>query len=366
MPLNFKSANPLAFYALTLAVALGASGLLSCATQPPFRVSREIPAEVNTRGKNEVAVTGFDKHRDGPTIAQKLKVEIDGAEKFKIVPRSRASLELRGEVEESGYSEHITRHEATCYDEYERVKGEDPPDKNRREYECTERRRHGKARVELHVDVINVEKREILKPKFASCEDSETTSSLKGGEGLTDSIVGLFKDSQTIPAKTSSKEPPGIDGGSMLELCQTSAIGKVSKALVPTTVWEWVPFKKDSGVPEFAEALEHLEIGSPEEYPDDWGEAIELLVAVLENPELKPSTRAKAYWNLGLAYSHAQSFDEAEEAFRAGRELAPDGGRDGQYGCIAVKKDCFRQQIRENNTRRKDYQESIRQESSGR
>jgi len=357
--------DPIALCALTLAVALCASGLLSCATQPPLRVSREIPAEVNTRGKNEVAVTGFDKHRDGPTVAQKLKVEIDGAEKFKIVPRSRANLELRGEVEESNYSEHITRHDATCYNEYKRVKGKDS-DKNKREYKCTERKRHGKARVELHVDVIDVEKKEILKPKFASCEDSETTSSLKGGDDLMDSIVGLFADSQTISAKTSSKEPPGIDGDLMLEVCQSIAIDKVAKALVPRTVWEWFPFKEDPAAPEFSEALEHLEIGGPEEYPDDWEEAIKLLVAVLENPELKPAARAKAYWNLGLTYSHTQSFDEAEEAFRAGRKLAPDGGRDGQYGCTAVKKDCFRWHIQQNSARREDYQESIRQQSSGR
>ena len=357
--------NPIALCAILLATALGASGLLSCATQPPLRVSREIPAEVNTRGKNEVAVTGFDKHRDGPTVAQKLKVEIDGAEKFKIVPLSRAELELRGEVEENSYSEHITRHEATCYNEYKRVEGKDP-DKNKREYKCTERRRHGTARVELHVDVIDAEKKEILKPKFASCENSKTTSSLKGGDDLMDSVVGLFTDSQTISAKTSSKEPPGIDGSTMLELCQLSTIGKVAKALVPTTVWEWFPFKEDPAVPEFAEALDHLEIGGPEEYPDDWGEAIRLLVAVIENSELKPATRAKAFWNLGLAYSHTQSFDEAEEVFRAGRKLAPDGGRGGKYGCTAVKKDCFRQQIQNNSTRREDYQESIRQQSSGR
>ena len=355
--------NPLALCALLLSTALGSSVILSCASPPVSTMGYPRAAEVDVRGKNEVAVIGFNRHRNGSAVRTKLQEKLGETEQFKIVAPGRASLHLKGKVEESYKRKGSDSRRATCV-ESEKYKDEDGKTAYRkREYSCTEHIRQAEVRVALQMEVVNAKNKDILVSKRPICEKEEQTTSLynpldeKGTLGLLGELLETV-GGNTVTEKKSKPSAPEIDENAMFEGCLDEVGDTAIRTIARWTENVSLTLKKDSSVPEFKRAQELADHGA-------WGEVLEIYESVSKNPGLSPKSRVRAYFNLGkVQMYHAKDFSGAMSSFEKGMESARSGGKE-DCSEKTPRKNCFVSRINEAKWRAEDWKKLQRQRRSG-
>lgn len=355
--------NPLALCALLLATALSASGLLSCASTVTSTMDYPRAAEIDVRGKNQIAVIGFNSHRDGSTVRTKLQEKLGESKQFKLVAPGRASLHMKGKVEESYKREDTDSRGAECVASQKYT--EDGKTKYReRRYYCTEHIRQAEVRVAMQMEVLNAKNKDILISKRPICEKKERTSSLydpalEGGTWM--SVLGAVADvvaGDAVTERKSRSSAPEIDENAMFESCLDEVSGMAAHTVARWTEKVSVPLKKDNAVPEFMRAQELADRGA-------WDEVLEIYEAVSKNPELSPNSRIRAYLNLGnVQMYHAKEFSGARNSFEKGMELAKSGGKE-DCSEKTPRKNCFGARINETKWRAEDWQKLQRQRRSG-
>lgn len=363
MPLNFKSANPLALCALLLATALSSSGLLSCASTVTSTMGYPRAAEIDVRGKNEIAIIGFNNHRDGSTVRTKLQEKLGETEQFKIVAPGRASLHMKGKVEESYKKEDTDSRGAECV--ASEAYTEDGKKKYReRKYYCTEHIRQAEVRVALQLEVLNAKNKDILLSKRPICEKKEQSSSLYDPDLEVDSWLGVIGEiaemagGDTVTEVRSRSSAPEIDENAMFEGCLDEVSDEATHTIARWTENVSISLKKDDDIPEFNRAKELAARGA-------WGEVLEIYGAVSKKPGLSPNSRIRTYLNLGnVQMYHAKDFSGARSSFEKGMELAKPGGKE-DCSERTPRKSCFEARINEAKWRADDWQKLQRQRRSG-
>lgn len=361
---KFKFSNPIALCALLLATALGASGLLSCASPPPVNLTIPRAADIDVRGKNEIAVIGFNKHRDGSAVKTALEEKIGETEQFKIVGRGKASLHMKGKVEESFKKEITDSRGATCWTQ-ESYTDEDGKSRLRKEeYFCTEHIRSARVRVALQVSVLDAKNGDVLVSRRPICEETKNTTSLydpalearergkgKGIFGVISTVTSVLGSGSQRKSRSAA---PGIDENAMYEGC-LSDVG--DQAIRTIASWEEnvpVHFKEDSSVPEFQQARQMAEIG-------EWDDALKLYESVPNKSGLSPASLARAYLNLGYVHMYyTHEFSKAENSFKKGLGVARSDGEEDCSGRTPGK-ECFKARIKEAKERRDDKDKLDRQ-----
>lgn len=327
-----KLTNPIALCALILSVALGASGLLSCASPiSEIHVKITRPAEIDLMGKTEIIVAGFEEskahgstRKAGRNISQMLEERISESERFRVIDRNNLNTLLKeqrlsskrladkdaqlrigkvlpgavfliGEVVEDDYDEEVTYIDDTCSErvkkgeEYEYV-----------DYECRKYTRSGTARVTVNVDVIDAETAQNLKPKNIPCKRYGSTKATDG-------------------------TPASVDSRSLFDSCYDSIADQVVKAIAPWDESIRVEFRVDKKVPEFQSAVSLIQIG-------EWDEGISTFKAAWQKLEGSPEDidpknleklRVMALWNLGLVHKYTHDYESAREFLKKAHGRAP-------------------------------------------
>ncbi|MDD9801900.1 MAG: hypothetical protein OXU53_04995 [Deltaproteobacteria bacterium] len=356
--------NPLALCALLLSTALGSSGILSCASPPVSTMGYPRAAEIDVRGKNEVAVIGFNRHRNGSAVRTKLQEKLGETEQFKIVAPGRASLHLKGKVEESYKRKGSDSRRATCVAS-EKYKDEDGKTAYRkREYSCTEHIKQAEVRVALQMEVVNAKNKDTLVSKRPICEKEEQTTSLYDPDLEVDSWFGVVGEmaemlgGDTVTEIKSRQSAPEIDENAMFEGCLDEVGDTAIRTIARWTENVSLTLKEDSSVPEFKRAQELADRG-------EWGDVLEIYESVSKNPGLSPKSRVRAYFNLGkVQMYHAKDFSGAMSSFEKGMESARSGGKE-DCSEKTPRKNCFVSRINEAKWRAEDWKKLQRQRRSG-
>lgn len=277
------------------------------------------PAEIDLHGKRELVLHGFDGE-GGVAIEARLKDQVARSGYLKLVERRNldrvmaelqlstselASTESRKKLgqlmtgsimvtcrlDSYGYEEKVDREERKC----KRTK-----DKKEIEYTCYDDKRRGEAKVSAGFDVVDIETGENIAPKFVQCLRVKTTS-------------------ENSEKKTPS--PPSIDGSSMVSECADVVVSDFLKAIMPWKDTVQAPFQKTSELPELEQGIEYAKNGQ-------WPDAVQRFRDAVEKASqaegISPKDRAKAHFDLALAYEYTSRFDEAVEQAKLAYELTSD------------------------------------------
>jgi len=362
---NFKIANPIALCPLILSTSPRAPCLLSCASTVTSTMGYPRAAEIDVRGKNEIAVIGFNEHRDGSAVKTVLQEKLGETEQFKIVSPGKASLHMKGKVEESFKKEVTDSRRATCWTQESYTDEEGKTRLRKEEYSCTEHRRSARVRVALQVSVVDAKNGDNLVSRRPICEETKNTTSLydpaleaRKGKGIFGVIGKITSVLGSGSQRKSRSAAPGIDENAMFESCLDEVSDEATHTIARWTENVSVPLKKDNSIPEFSRAKELAARGA-------WGGVLETYQAVSEKPGLSPESRIRTYLNLGnVQMYHAKDFSGAQNSFEKGMELAKPGGKE-DCSESTPRKSCFEARISEAKWRADDWQKLQRQQRSG-
>lgn len=285
--------------------------LVGCGTvHVPMQVTH--PAEINMAKYKQVAVNPIGGNL-GHEFYAELKDRLDQSGRFVMVDRAKLSQvmteqQLTGsDLAQSSkgpkmgqilaasaivsgayngrYNENVTYEDETRYRDRRDKVG----------YRVRIFTRTGTLDTTGNVDVIDAETTQILKSKSLTnrCQESH---SAEGGT------------------------PEGIDQNALRSQCVKASVDKFMKAISPWTEVVRAPFKTDGDLPTLEAGVNQAKIGNMQAAAEIFQEAAKNSEM---NPKISPSTRAKAYWNLGLAYTYSDQHDKALEAFNKSYALDP-------------------------------------------
>lgn len=276
----------------------------SCASVR-FQVPVQRPAEINLKGKKELLLldddgTNVEANRN---IQNSIKEQISNTQKFTLIERKHldqilgevklslaalttetaknslgklasASVLLIPHIEKYQYEEKLYKTiELTCT---EKSTG--------RTVDCSPMARTGSANIDVSFDVVDLETGSILKTKRAKCSESVTNNALP------------------------NTPVPEIDGSQLLSKCTTQVAIDLLKAIAPYEENVEVELRDDSNLPTIAVGISYAKQGLWQDTLTQFDAAVQEAEA---NTGIPPDTKAKAYWNLSIAYQYNGRFDEA-------------------------------------------------------
>lgn len=294
--------------------------LQSCATSVKVPVQIMHPAEVNMSPYKQVVIGEVSGDMSQRFLGG-LKETLVEAKQFKVVDRSQIGQVL-GELKlshsdladsskrlrigkllasaviftghmEGSYKEDITSENTKC----KRAKGKDSEGKTiYEEYDCKYYKRLGVGNVTGSMDVVSVETGEIIKSK---------------------KITGVC--SNKTMAKDATPDP--LDKEAILSCAVKEGLNIFTKAIIPWSEIVFLTFAKDSIIPSLDQGIRYVQTS-------DFSQAAKIFRDAAKasemNPEIKPASIAKAYWNLGLAYQCLNQYDLALDAMKKAYVFKPD------------------------------------------
>ena len=276
----------------------------------PVKVTH--PAEINMNKFKQVAITRIDGNL-GNDFGDDLKERLIESGRFTLVDRTRLDQIMR-ELQLSGsdlaqsdkaakmgqllpataiisgslngqYKENITYEDGRRY-----------RDKNDKVgYNVRTFTRTGTVDTGGSVDVVDVSTAQIVKSKSLKNRCQGSTSA----EGGT---------------------PENIDRPLLNETCVKQNVTRFMKAISPWDEIVKAPFRTDGDLPTLEAGVNMAKIGDMQGAADTFQEAAK---SAEMNPKVKPKTIAKAYFNMGLAYTYSAQHDKALEAFKKSYALDP-------------------------------------------
>lgn len=284
--------------------------LSGCATvSVPMAVTH--PAEINMTPYKQVAIGEIGGNM-GQAFADSLKNKLVEGERFKVVDRNRmdqifkelklsqsdladektrvklggllsASAIITGRADGT-YKENTTSKSGTCTRE-------------KREYSCTTYYRKGEYGSSGSIDVVDSQTGQIIRSKVLKAAWEATTSA-------------------------TDDTPEAIDKDSLYSSVLGKNVSEFMKAIMPWSETVMVPFAKDGKIPDLERGINQAKAGELQEAIKIFADAAK---AAETNPQIKPDSIARAYWNLGLAYEYTfVEFDKAIEAFKKAYSLKPE------------------------------------------
>ncbi len=143
--------------------------------------------------------------------------------------------------------------------------------------------RNVSVRYEVDMQLVDFDTGEELLSRSYNCSEREGTSA-------------------------TDREPPSIDPMALLKRCKESAALKFANALTPHYAVVRVYFRTDNKLPQMREGIQCAKAAK-------WPCAVRIfrdVTSLLKDQE--PETKAKAWWNLGLALEYSLNFEEAKKA----------------------------------------------------
>lgn len=287
-------------------------GTAACATT--VTVHRLKPAEVNLARFKKVAVGGV-RGEQGADFAGRLTQAMLASGRFEVVDREHLDTILReqrlnlsdladesaapevgkligsaalifGSVGAHRYTETTDSSPGTCY-------------KGKSKYTCTTYIRTGRATVSATFKVVDTSTGRVLAAKTLDCQDGASTSAV-------------------------DTSPPEIgNAAEMLTGCRRSTVEQFMKVIAPYTVAVEVDLEEDGDLPELAQGNAYAKAGN-------WSQAITLYEQAISkadgNPEIEPKTRARALYDLGVAYGYSGRFDDGITRIQQAYALHQDAG----------------------------------------
>lgn len=308
------------FRAITCAITLL---LLGCGPSVMLTVQR--PAEVNLAEYKTMAVGDFVGERGirsvySRNIEELLTDKLFETRAFEIVDRqnidrllAEQSLSLSGLVDETStveigklLSSAVLMFGRVSKNEYneETSKSDEKEDSDGKKYHT--HHRTGKYSLDVNIRLVDVSTGKIL-------------------------LTRTFKASKTANTSAKDKAAPEINVDKLFRDCVDDIAFQFTRMIAPYDERVKVSFEKDRGLPELDLAVTQIRLG-------DWDDAINTLRAATLKPALDDKTRAKAYYNYGLATMYNGRYNDAENAFRRAMQLRS-GRNKYQDAIIRVRKE---------------------------
>ncbi len=297
---KFSKINLLIFLVLFF-IACGTTTLL-------LTVKR--PAEINLKGYDKIAIANIvnpggavDKHSND--IADEITTSLFNSGRFEVLDRQHINQLIKEhQLAQTGLIDENTaaklgkfigsavlvfgRIQTDKYDE-ELTKGDPWYDKegNRHQYFY----REGVYSLAVNLKVVDVQTAKILAVKTLSSAYKSKTSA-------------------------DNKEPERIDAEGLYRACLRDISNQFMRLVAPYDVQVKAVFQKDKKLPEMELAITQFKIG-------EWDEGIRILTEATKKNFEKPETKAKAYYNLGLALTYYGKYDEAIEILKKAMAIKP-------------------------------------------
>ncbi|MHB2153181.1 CsgG/HfaB family protein [Calditrichota bacterium GD2] len=269
----------------------------SCATTALYLTVKR-PAEINLKGYKKVAIADIvnsngavDQHsRD---IADEITTTLFNSGVFEVLDRNHINQLIKEhQLAKSGLIDENTASELGKFigsavlvfgriqnDKYseEIIKGDPWTDKKGKRHQSITRK--GLYSLAVNIKVVDVQTAKILAVKTLSTGYTSKT----------------YADNAT-PAKIN------VEG--LYRSCLEDIASQFMRLVAPYDVQVKAIFQKDKDIPEVELAITQFKVG-------EWDEGINLLKTAANREYKKPKTKAKAYYNLGLALTYYGKFDEA-------------------------------------------------------
>jgi len=149
----------------------------------------------------------------------------------------------------------------------------------------------------------------------------ETTVHAYAGLEVIDVSTGSLLRSKQLPytkvvdsQKITEGMPACPDASSVVGGGTNYIVSTFIKSIQPWTEMVSVPFLKDGDIPELETGIKYATAGQMDEANKQFSSAVK---NAENNPKLKPSVIARAYWDLGLSYEYSDQFDNAIESFKS-------------------------------------------------
>ncbi|MDH5545016.1 MAG: tetratricopeptide repeat protein [Gammaproteobacteria bacterium] len=117
------------------------------------------------------------------------------------------------------------------------------------------------------------------------------------------SVQDICKDS----TYATDQAPAQISETTLIEKCANQNSVAFSKIITPWTEYVRVAYKKDGDLPSLEKGINLIKLGKYNEAIATFQDAVK----EAESKGLKGNVRAKAYWDLALAYEYSWQFDES-------------------------------------------------------
>lgn len=293
--------------ALPLILLLAGAG---CAST--VRVARTRPAEVNLASYRKVAV-GHIGGPEGHSIANRLTQALLESNRFEVLDREHlahilrerrlsASGEFRSDeaarigrmaVTDAMIFGHVNRREYR----QTRSRREETCSRDNIRYACTEYIVNGQWDTEVAVNVVDSATGRILAAK-------------------------TLRASRSRSASSHSRWPKRPwDARSMAFALDQEIVEKFMRTITPYTVWERARLYTDGDLPK-------LELGVRYSQRGDWENAIRQFRSACARAEsggeIAPRTKARAYYDLGVALGYSGRYDEGIREIEKANRIAPE------------------------------------------
>ena len=305
--------------------------LSSCGTKKIF-INVKRPAEVNLKGYEKIAVGELAgrKKQHANDMADEIAAALYETKRFEVVDRkhiktiiAEQELGLTGLIDETSAPE-LGKIIGTAAMIFGRVQTDEYKEKTSKR-DWVEKKKKGKKGNKKTVKIPHTTYYREGKYKLAvnlKIVDMETGKML--------AVKTLTASKKKTTQKTDAKAPK-IDRTVLYRNCLQSIKSQFTKLAAPYDAKVEAEFETDDSLPEVEQALVQFKIG-------EWDEGIKFLENASNKTELKQETKAKAFYNLGLAKMYGGECEEAIELFKKSVKLNPDSSR-YQDAVIKAKKE---------------------------
>ena len=298
---------------LTLLATVFLFLLFGCGTTS-MMIKVKRPAEINLKGYDKIAI-GSMVDATGRTTAHsndlsdKITEVLFKSKRFDVLDRQHIdnlikehNLSISGLVDENsaaklgkfiGSAVLIFGRIQKDKPEEELSKGDPWRDKKGNLYQNFYRT--GQYILSANIKVVDVQTSKVLAIKNFSAKHNKQTSKTNG-------------------------TPPSIDYDILYTQCLNDIANEFLKLVAPYTVMVRAEFETDSKLPEMKLALTQFKIG-------EWDEGVKILEGAVKKTNIEPKTRAKAFYNLGLAETYSGQFNRALFHLRKALSVNPNSWR---------------------------------------
>jgi len=300
-----KKVNPLTAMvcSLFLLAGCGASAL---------KVTRMKPAEINLSSYKKIALADI-KGSHADAFANKLNQALFDSKRFEVLDRSNIQQIMKeqnmaisdafnpgnsvkigqllgsaalifGDITRRDYKENRKSEKRKCY-------------RDKQEYSCTYYTVEGKWDMEVGLKMVDTSTGKILATKNLTATTEKDAGSYEGR-----------------PEKKWDEE--NVFGG-----LNNYIVQNFMKMIAPYSVLVELKLFTNSKLPELEKGVQFATYG-------EWDSAIEQFKTACSNadnnPEIKPNLRARAYYNLGVAYGYSGQYDEGLKELKNATSIQPE------------------------------------------